>query len=108
MDGTHTFTATQTVLDASATWTDSGNSSRNETANVDSLSSPGIQLQVFTKLAVTSTPAASAKVGLAYTYTVQTNAPSGDTVTVTPGTLPSGMQFSAATQTFTWTPSSTS
>ena len=42
------------------------------------------KLQVFTSLAVTSTPATSAKVGQTYTYAVQTNAPSGDTVTVTP------------------------
>ena len=69
----------------SATWTDSASNSRTETANVDSLSSPGIQLQVFTGLAVTSTPATSAKVGQTYTYTVQTNAPSGDTVTVHAG-----------------------
>ena len=66
--------------------TDSGDSCQSETANVDSFSSAGIQLQVLTSLAVTSTPATSAKVGQAYTYTVQTNAPSGDTVTVTPGT----------------------
>ena len=56
---------------------------------------------------MTSTPATSATVGQAYTYTVQTNAPSGDAVTVTPGTLPTGMTFSPTTQTFTWTPTST-
>ena len=79
-------------------------SSRDETANVDSLSSPGIQLQVVTSLAVTSTPATTASVGVSYTYQVTTNAPSGDTITVTPGTLPSGMTFDASTQTFTWRP----
>ncbi|MGA2255731.1 MAG: peptidylprolyl isomerase, partial [Thermoguttaceae bacterium] len=105
-DGTHTFTATETASNQSATWTDSKRNSRTDTANVDSLSSPGVQLQVFTSLAVTSTPAASATVGVANTYTVQTNAPGGDAVTVTPGTLPTGMQFSATTQTFTWTPTS--
>jgi cyclophilin family peptidyl-prolyl cis-trans isomerase len=56
-------------------------------------------------LALTSTPPTSATVGQVYTYTVQTNALSGDTVTVTPGTtLPTGMSFDATTQTFTWTP----
>lgn len=103
-DGTYTLTATQTDPSVSVSYTDNNSSSRDETANVDSLSSPGTQLQVFTALAVTSTLATSATVGLVYTYTVQTNAPSGDTVTVTPGTLPAGMQFNAATQTFTWTP----
>jgi cyclophilin family peptidyl-prolyl cis-trans isomerase len=101
LDGSHTFTATQS-LSTAATYTDSGSSSRNETANVASYSSPSAQLKVFTSLALTATPSASAKVGQVYAYTVQTNAPAGDTVTVTPGTLPSGMSFSG--NTFTWTP----
>ncbi len=105
LGGMHTFTATETASGVAASWTDSSSNSREETANVDSLSSAGIQLQVFTSLAVTSTPATSAKVGEAYSYTVQTDAPSGDAVTVTPGTLPSGMQFING-NTFTWTPSS--
>jgi cyclophilin family peptidyl-prolyl cis-trans isomerase len=102
LSGTHTFTATQTAQSIAVT--DAGDSSLSETANVDSLSSPAVQLQVYTSLAVTSTPATSASVGLTYTYAVKTNAPSGVTVTVTPGTMPAGMQYSAATQTFTWTP----
>jgi cyclophilin family peptidyl-prolyl cis-trans isomerase len=100
--GKRTFTATET--DPSVAVTDSGDSSQTETANVDSVSSPAVQVQVATSLALTSAPSASAKVGQAYSYTVQTNAPSGDTVTVTPVTLPTGMQFTAATNTFTWTP----
>jgi cyclophilin family peptidyl-prolyl cis-trans isomerase len=102
LDGAHTFTATQTL--PSVTVTDAGDSSQSVTADVASLSSPAVQVQVFTTLAVTSTPATSTKVGQTYTYTVQTNAPSGDTVTVTPGTLPTGMQYNASTMTFTWTP----
>jgi cyclophilin family peptidyl-prolyl cis-trans isomerase len=104
LDGPNVITATQTV--PNVTEADSADSGTNETANVDSVLSPGISLQVATSLAVTSTPALSAQVGQAYTYTVQTNAPSGDAITVTPGTLPSGMTFSASTQTFTWTPTS--
>jgi cyclophilin family peptidyl-prolyl cis-trans isomerase len=99
-DGSYTITATQT--DPNVTVADSGDGGTNETANVDSLMSPGIALQVGLK--VTSTPATTATVGQTYTYTVQTDAPSGDTVTVTPGSLPSGMTYTAATQTFTWTP----
>ena len=53
-------------------------------------------------LVVLSAPGTSAQVGSLYTYTVSTNAPSGDTVTVTPVTVPSGMQLSG--DTFTWTP----
>jgi cyclophilin family peptidyl-prolyl cis-trans isomerase len=104
LDGGHTFTAAQTAPNVSASWADSGSSSRTQIANVISLSSPAVQVQVFTSLAVTSTPSSSAKVGQVYTYTVQTNAPSGDTVTVTPGTIPTGMQYNAGTLTFTWTP----
>ena len=100
--GSHTFTATETL--PSVTVTDSGDNSLNETANVDSLDSPGVQLQV--SFAATSTPSTSALVGQAYTYTVQTNAPSGDTVTVTPGKMPTGMTYDAATETFAWTPAS--
>ncbi len=105
-DGTYTITATQTALNASAV--DSGDSSLSETANVDSLMSQGIQLEVVTSLAVTSTPATTATTGRPYSYTVTTNAPTGDTITVTPGSaLPAGnpaMTFDAATNTFSWTP----
>ncbi len=109
LDGTYTITVTQTALNASASWTDSGGSSRTETANVDSLMSTGIQLDVVSKLTVTSTPAATATAGTPYTFQVTTNAPSDDTLTVTPGaTLPDGtvpMTFDPTTQTFSWTPS---
>src|SRR5208282_2474622 len=40
-----------------------------------------------------------------YSYVLTTNAPSGDTVTVTPVNMPAGMQFTAP-NTFTWTPTS--
>ncbi len=59
----------------------------------------------LSQLAITSTPATVATVGQVYTYTIQTNAAVGDTITVTPGTtLPAGMNFDAGTNTFTWTP----
>jgi cyclophilin family peptidyl-prolyl cis-trans isomerase/Ca2+-binding RTX toxin-like protein len=102
LSGMHTFTATQTAQNVAVT--DAGDSSLSESANVDSFSSPAVQLQVFTSLALTSTPATSAKVGQTYTYTVQTNAPSGDAFGVTPGSMPTGMQYNATTHTFTWTP----
>ena len=106
LDGTHAITATETALNASANWTDSSGNSRTETANVDSLSSPALQLQVVTSLAVTSTAATTATVGTPYTYQVTTNAPSSDAITVTTGSLPTGMTFDASTQTFSWTPTS--
>ena len=57
------------------------------------------------QLEITSTPSTAATVGQVYTYTIQTNAAVGDTITVTPGaTLPTGMNFDAGTNTFTWTP----
>ena len=37
---------------------------------------------------------------------MQTNALNSDTVTVTPGSMPAGMTYDAATRTFTWTPTS--
>jgi len=90
-DGPHTFTATQTDTSTPAVTSAS--------------SSASASVQVFASLAMTSPRAASATVGSLFTYTVQTNAPSGDTVTVTPGTtLPGNMQFNSTTQTFTWTP----
>ncbi|MGO9111394.1 MAG: peptidylprolyl isomerase [Thermoguttaceae bacterium] len=55
LDGSHTFTATETALDVSASYTDTGSNSRNETANVESVSSPGVQLEVLANLAVAAT-----------------------------------------------------
>ncbi len=56
-------------------------------------------------LDITSPTTVTATAGQVFTYAVQTNAPSGDAITVTPGTaLPTGMTFDAATATFTWTP----
>ncbi len=56
-------------------------------------------------LFVLATPTTKAKVGSLYTYTVVTNAPAGDTITVTPVKMPAGMTFDNAA-TFSWTPSS--
>ena len=88
--------------------TDSADSDGTYTANVDSYSSPDVQLQVFNGLSVTSTPATSVAVGGTYTYTLQTNAPSGDTVSLA---LPSaatsdGVTYNSSTQTVSWTPTS--
>jgi len=71
-------------------------------SSVDSTASAGTTLTIG--LTVLSQPTTVAQVGVPYTYTVQTNAPSGDTVTVTPITMPSGMAFNGV-NTFTWTPS---
>ena len=54
---------------------------------------------------VLAQPVSEARVRALYTYTVQTNAPAGDTVTVTPVSFPPGMTFNG-TSTFTWTPTS--
>ena len=88
-NGTHTFTATQT-----------------DTSSNVSASSPSTSVQVFANLTLTSGTAEAATVGQAFTYTVQNNVPSDDTVTVTPGTLPTGMTYDSTTETFTWTPTS--
>jgi cyclophilin family peptidyl-prolyl cis-trans isomerase len=59
----------------------------------------------LSQFAITSTPSTAATVGQVYTYTIQTNAALGDSITVTPGTtLPTGMNFDSTTNTFTWTP----
>ena len=71
-------------------------------SSVSSAASAGTALTIG--LMVLTQPTAVAQVGVAYTYTVQTNAPSGDTVTVVPGSMPSGMTFDGV-NTFTWTPS---
>ncbi len=58
-------------------------------------------------LSVTSTPATTATVNQTYSYTVQTNAPGGDTVTVAAAsgtTLPGNMTLTGST--VTWTPTS--
>lgn len=55
-------------------------------------------------LEVLAQPVNKARVAALYTFTVQTNAPSGDQITVTPVTLPTGMTFSSSTATFSWTP----
>jgi len=68
------------------------------------IGAPATATASLVQLDITSASAATATVGQVFTYTVQTNAPTGDTVTVTPGTLPTGMTFDAATATFTWTP----
>ncbi len=74
----------------------------------DSVGNVGLPVSAtatLSQLAITSTPATTATVGQVYTYTIQTNADAGDTLTVTPGlTLPAGMNFDAPTNTFTWTP----
>ncbi len=94
-DGSHTFTATQT-----------------DTSSNVSTASPGDPLQVFSRLTVTVTSAraTTATVGspFSYVYTLQSNAPSGDTVTYSlPSTAaPTGMSFDSATNTVTWTPTS--
>ncbi len=54
-NGTHSFSARQSVS-AAASYTDSGSSSRNETANVASFSSPAVQLQVLTAQVIASIP----------------------------------------------------
>ena len=95
-DGSHTFTATQT-----------------DTSSNVSTASPGDTLQVFTNLTVTATSAraTSATVGspFSYVYTLQSNAPSGDSVAYSlPSTAaPTGMTFDPSTNTVTWTPAST-
>ncbi len=92
-DGSHTFTATQT-----------------DTSGSVSSSSPATSaVQVFTGFRVTTTSATavSATVGKAFTYqfTTTTNAPSGDSVTISQGTMLPGMSLNPATQTVTgWTP----
>jgi hypothetical protein len=56
-------------------------------------------------LQVLAQPVSKARAGELYTYVVQTNAPAGDSITVTPVTLPTGMTFNG-TATFSWTPTS--
>ena len=90
-DGNHQFTVEQSIatpaLSLYADWT-SGSSGLAPGAqfpiaasSVNSPASAGTALTIG--LAVLAPPASTAQVGVPYTYTVQTNAPSSDTVTVT-------------------------
>ena len=69
---------------------------------IASAASAGTSLSIG--FVVVAPPSAAAPVNQLYTYNVQTNAPASDAVTITPVTMPSGMSYDAATQTFTWTP----
>ena len=106
-DGSHTFTVKQTIatpaLSLLADWSANGPGTQFQIAasSVDSAASTGVPITIG--LFVLATPVTKAKVNSLYTYTVQTNAPAGDTVTITPVTLPAGMTFNGAA-TFTWTP----
>ena len=113
-DGTHTFTVKQTVAtsaaELTADWTvnQQGQPVPQDTVAVPagsaaSAASNGETITIG--LFVLAQPVREARVGALYTYTVQTNAPSGDLITVTPVTLPAGMTFNG-TSTFSWTPSS--
>jgi cyclophilin family peptidyl-prolyl cis-trans isomerase len=109
--GSHTFTVVQSLatpaLSLLADWTSTssglspGSQFPISAGSVTSTASAGVNLSVG--LTVLAPPISSAQVGVLYTYVVQTNAPSGDTVTVTPVTLPAGMVFTAP-NTFNWTP----
>jgi cyclophilin family peptidyl-prolyl cis-trans isomerase len=108
-DGNRHFTVTQSIATHTsslyADWT-SGSVGTQFSVAANSVVSPA---SAGTTLAIGLTalapPITSARVGSLYTYVVQTNAPSGDTVTVTPGTMPAGMVFNNV-DTFTWTPTS--
>jgi cyclophilin family peptidyl-prolyl cis-trans isomerase len=109
-DGAHTFTVKQTIatpaLTLYADWSPTsgpGTQFPLEASNVDSAASAGQQITIG--LFVLATPVTKAKVGSLYTYVVQTNAPAGDSITVTPVTMPAGMTFDNVA-TFSWTPSS--
>jgi cyclophilin family peptidyl-prolyl cis-trans isomerase len=108
-DGGNTFTdipgATSTTYSFTAAVADNGKQYEALFTNsAGSATTAPATLTVTYSLAITSTPATAATVDQVYLYTLQTNAPSGDAITVTPGTLPAGMTFDAATATFTWTP----
>jgi len=108
-DGAHTFTVKQSVatgnVNAYTNWTSNGPNGQFPIAsiNVGSPASAGTPLTIG--LFVLAAPIDKARVGALYTFTVQTNAPAGDTITVTPVTMPAGMTFDGKS-TFTWTPSS--
>jgi cyclophilin family peptidyl-prolyl cis-trans isomerase len=111
--GSHTFTVQQVLTTSALTlyadWTGTAGSQSPgvqfpiASNTLDSPISTGTNLTIG--LAVLEPPASEVQAGVQYTYIVATNAPSGDTVTITPVTLPAGMVFTAPA-TFTWTPSS--
>ena len=91
-DGSHQFTVKQTIATSALTlyadWTTSssglpGRQFPIPASSVDSPASAGTALTIG--LLVLAPPISTAQVGVPYTYIVQTNAPSGDTVTVTSG-----------------------
>ena len=106
-DGAHTFTVKQSIATSSESLFVDSNfqdpAFQIPSTNVASNASAGIPVTIG--LFVLATPATKAKVGSLYTYVVQTNAPAGDTVTITPVKLRPGMTFDNVA-TFTWTPSS--
>ena len=111
-DGNHTFTVEQSLSASAmalyAEWVagSSGDSPGVQyTTAASSDSSPASAGTALTiGLTVVALPLSSVQVGVPYSYTVQTNAPSGDTLTVTPIAVPAGMLLGSA-NTFNWTPS---
>ena len=111
-DGTHSITVKQTApteaLTAYVNWSGTGNNANPGTvygipsSSLDSGLSAGSPLTVG--LTVLVPPITSARVSSRYVFTVQTNAPSGDAITVHPVTVPDGMEFDGSTNTFIWTP----
>jgi cyclophilin family peptidyl-prolyl cis-trans isomerase len=103
--GTQTFNATQTALNVSVT--DTTDNNLTETADVPSLASSPVSLTIFDGLQITSSPpAATAQVGQVYTFdasALTTNAPTGDTTTITPTSLPAGMAIDSQGN-YDWTP----
>ncbi len=109
-DGSHTFSVKQTIatpaLTLYANWSTSSGPGTQFPIDASSVTSgTSTSTPITIGLFVLATPVTKAKVNSLYTYTVQTNAPAGDTVTITPITLPAGMTFNGAS-TFTWTPTS--
>ncbi len=107
-DGAHTFTVKQSVatgqVNAYTSWVSGGPNGQFPIAGitVDSPASAGTPLTIG--LFVLAPPIDKAHVGALYTFTVQTNAPAGDAITVTPVNMPAGMTFDGKS-TFNWTPS---
>ena len=105
--GQYTFDAVQTAPNVSATDPADADPTTKvaltESSNVASVASKSQTITVFTDLFPTNEPATTAQVGKVYTYSLQTDAPAGDPVTVTPVTLPAGMTTDGNGN-FTWTP----